>query len=108
MRLPTWLPGIAIDRDWTGNWATNNCRSAIRSIAGRIIDIVLGNNPLLAAISTIAVVITTTIKRVVTGIIIDRCGSRGRRYGDRQRITTRFDYIYCASRVWRDEERACG
>jgi hypothetical protein len=45
---------------------------------------------------------------VIAGMIIDRCGSRGRRYRDRQRITIRFDYSYCASRVWRDEERACG
>jgi hypothetical protein len=108
-QLTAWLSAISIDRDRTRNWTTNNRRSAIRSIAARIINISWGNNPLLAAILTIPIeVIPIAIKRVIAGIVIDRCGHhRGSWNRDRKRITTHLDYIHCRSRIWRDEERAC-
>jgi hypothetical protein len=75
VRLAAWLPSIPIDRDRTGNWTTNNRRSAIRSIAARINIILLNSLPLLAVVATIATIVTTLIDRVIPRIVIDRGGS---------------------------------
>ncbi len=89
---------MSIDRDRTRNWATNNRRSAIRSIGTNIDLILLENNSFLAVLMTIAAIVRAIVPRIISGIVIDRCGCR--------RIITCLDYLHCTSRIWRDQERA--